>query len=235
MKTLCIAMLLMVSACVSTSAHNPPGPQRLLADMKAACGGSAWDQAKAWHERSTAEIPGMPLLENEVWHDLHSLKSAMVSKAGGRVMRAAGYNGTVAWLRGPDGQVRTSDDPARLRQQRRDAYLSSFGWFFPDRFPAALKLMDEADFEGGRYLVLNIAPLDAEPFDLWVDPKTRLVRRIVAGDESADLSDYRSFHGVCSATTGRQRTAPGAPEMVLRVLDVRTDEAAPTSVFDPPR
>jgi len=83
--------------------------------------------------------------------------------------------------------------------------------------------------------VLNIAPVDADPFDLWVDPKTRLVRRIVAGDESADLSDYRSFHGVCSATTGRQRTAPGAPEMVLRVLDVRTDEAAPTSVFDPPK
>jgi len=110
-KTLCIAMLLMASACVSTNAPDPQATQRLLADMKAACGGSAWDQAKAWHERSTAEIPGMPLLENEVWHDLHSLKSAMVSKAGGRVMRAAGYNGTVAWLRGPDGQVRTVTTP----------------------------------------------------------------------------------------------------------------------------
>jgi hypothetical protein len=235
MRSLCIAIMLMASACVSTSAHNKAAPAGLLTEMKAACGGSAWDRAQAWHERSTAEIPGMPLFENEVWHDLHSLKSAMVSKAGGRVMRATGYNGTVAWLRGPDGQVRTSDDPARLRQQRRDAYLSSFGWFFPDRFPAAFKLMGEADYEGAKYLVLNIAPNDADAFDLWIDPQSRLVRRIVAGEESADLADYRSFHGVCTATTGRQRGAAGAPEMVLRVLDVTTDEPAPSSVFDPPR
>lgn len=235
MKALAVSALLLATACAGGTARTEQSPQRLLAAMKEACGGAAWDRARAWHERSTAELPGMPLLQNDVWHDLHSLNSAMVSKAGGRVMRATGYNGEVTWLQGPDGQVRSSNDPARLRQQRRDAYLSSFGWFFPDRFPAAFKLQGEADYQGAKYLVLNISPRDAEPFDLWVDPKSRLVRRIVAGAEYADLSDYRTFGGLCTATTGRQGGGAGAPEMVLRVVDVATDQAAPPSVFDPPK
>jgi len=234
MRALAIPMLLLSFACAANTARTENQPRRLLAEMKAACGGAAWDHAKAWHERSTAEIPGLPLLQNEVWHDLHSLKSAMVSRADGRVMRATGFNGKTTWLKGPDGQVRISSDPVRLRQQRRDSYLSSFGWFFPDRFPATFNLVGEADYLGERYLVLNVAPKDADPFDLWVDAETRLVRRIVAGDESADLSDYRTFAGVCTATTGRQRSEPGGPEMVLRVIEVTTGEAAPPTVFEPP-
>ena len=235
MRTLCIAILLAASACATTPTAVSPEPGRLLADMKAACGGPAWDQVKSWHERSTAEISGMPLLENEVWHDMHSLKSSMISKAGGRIMRATGFNGAVTWLQGPDGQIRASNEPARLRQQRRDAYLSSFGWFFPDRFPAAFAMRGKAENAGLEYLVLNIEPRDADSFDLWIDPKSRLVRRIVAGEAYAELSDYRTYGGVCTATTGRQGGGAGAPQMVLRVLDVRTDEAAPASVFDPPK
>jgi hypothetical protein len=93
----------------------------------------------------------------------------------------------------------------------------------------------KAENAGLEYLVLNIEPRDADSFDLWIDPKSRLVRRIVAGEEYAELSDYRTYGGVCTATTGRQGGGAGAPQMVLRVLDVRTDEAAPASVFDPPK
>lgn len=227
--------VLMLAGCTTPNGRIDRAPERLLSEMKAACGGAAWDRVRSWHETSVAEIPGMGRFDNDVWHDMQALKSVMFSAANGRRMRAVGYNGEVAWQQGPDGQVRSSIDPARLRVQRRDAYLSSFGWFFPRRFPAEFAMKSDMTYRGKNYSVIQVSPRNAEPFDLWVDPATRQVGRIVAGDEYAELSDYRTFGGVCTATKGRQGGGDGKPELALRVIDVKTDQSAAPSLFDPPR
>lgn len=207
---------------------------KLLSEMKAACGGSAWDRVRSWHETSFADIKGLPPLRNNVWHDMRSLKSVMTSTANGRIMRRTGFNGNVAWRAGPDGQVRISSDKAELRRQRRDAYLSSFGWFFPAWFPATFKRVVDVRRNGETFAVLRIAPEDAESFDLWIDPATRRIRRIEAGSEYAELSDYKMFRGVCTATVGQQGDGRAGGEMTLHVLDVQTARPATSTIFDPP-
>ncbi len=202
--------------------------------MRAACGGAAWDRVESWHERSEADINGMPPIQNDVWHDMQSLKSSITSVANGRAVRKTGYNGTSAWQVGPDGQIKIVSDKAVLRKQRRDAYLSSFGWFFPKRFPAKFKLLADGSRDGARYRVLRIDPVDADWFELWVDPSSHLVRRIVAGSDYADLSEYKTFDGVCTATIGRQGNGVSGQDILLRVIEVQTSQRAPAAVFDPP-
>lgn len=225
-----------IAALGSASATIAAKPERkLLAEMKSACGGSAWDRVQGWHENSEAEINGMPLIQNEVWHDMRTLKSAMTSVVGGRTFRRTGFNGMTAWRVGPDGQTRTISDESELRRQRRDVYLSSFGWFLPKRFPAKFQLLADGNHDGQLYRVMRIAPDNAESFELWIDPKTHLVRRIVSGTEYAELSDYKTFEGVCTATTGRQGSGDPEKDIILRVLNVQTTQGAPAVAFDPPK
>ena len=202
--------------------------------MKAACGGTAWDKVQSWHERSEADIKGMPPIQNDVWHDMQSLKSSMTSFANGQAIRKTGYNGTSAWRVERDGRVKVESDKALLRKQRRDAYLSSFGWFFPKRFPAKFTLLVDNSRDGLPYKVLRIDPKGADALELWIDPASHLVRRIVAGDEYAELSEYKTFGGVCTATIGRQGNGTPEQDMLLRVIDVQTSQRAPAAVFDPP-
>ena len=229
------ALSLAFLAASTMSAANAGEPARLLARMKSACGGSSWDRVQSWHERSVAEIEGMPLIQNEVWHDMRTLKSAMTSSINGKAIRRTGFNGKTAWRVGPDGQAKMVSDEAELRRERRDVYLSSFGWFFAKRFPARISNPKRESFGGRRYLVINVEPKDAEPFDLWVDPSTLLVRRIVAGTEFAELSDYKMFDGVCTATNGRQGDNASGRTIMLKVLDVKTGEVAPAAVFETPQ
>ena len=208
--------------------------QLLLRQMKAACGGPAWDRVQSWHETSRMELPDGRTIENEVWHDMHSLKSAMIGRVAGKIVRRAGFNGSSYWRAGPDGKIRVGSDPAILRQQRRDAYLSSFGWFFPERFQATFQRGSDVSLENRTFQVLHISPQDAESFDLWLDPATHLVRRIVAGPEYADLSNYKVFDGVCTATLGRQGTGDPKADVVLHVVSVSTSVPAPPTTFAPP-
>jgi len=231
-----IAFGLLASAAAAAPVESGKvGAQALLAQMKSACGGSAWDRVQSWHEIGNVEFPNGQTAENEVWHDMHSLKSAMIGRIGGKVVRRAGFDGTTYWQTGPDGRVRTGNDPAGLRRQRRDAYLSSFGWFFPDRFPATVELAEDKAIEGETFEVLRITPQDSDSFELWVDRGTHLVRRIVAGAEFADLTEYKTFDGVCTATRGMQGDGNPEHEIILLVGSVDTSTAAPASVFAPPQ
>ncbi|MBL0951005.1 MAG: hypothetical protein IBJ08_10015 [Pseudomonas sp.] len=219
---------------LSSAATHATEEARLLAAMKGACGGSAWDSVRSWHERSTVEITDGSLIENDVWHDMSSLKSAMTSASGGRTFRRTGYNAVYAWIIGTDGQIAVLEAEGDLRRQRRDVYLSSFGWFFPERFPARFELLPDIMRDDRLHKVLRITPADAEPFELWIDAEDLLVRRIIAEDEFADLSDYKTFDGVCTATLGHQGKQSTGVELVLRVRDVVTTERPHSAIFDPP-
>jgi len=235
MRFLVIAIGLLAAATTAPAQSEEGSAQALLAQMKAACGGSAWGRVQSWHETGSVEFPNGQTAENEVWHDMHSLKSAMIGRMGGKVVRRAGFDGASYWQAGPDGQVRTGNDPAGLRTQRRDAYLSSFGWFFPDRFPATVELIENKAIEGETFQVLRITPQDSDSFELWVDRGTHLVRRIVAGKEFADLTEYKTFDGVCTATRGMQGDGNPQHEITLLVRNVDTTAPAHASIFAAPQ
>ena len=202
--------------------------------MKAACGGEAWERVQGWHETGIVDLPGQPGVPYEIWHDMRTLKTAMINRVDGRVVRHAGFNGSESWQVAADGRVTIGRDPAVVRRQRRDAYLSSAGWFFRDRFPAAIILAGTETRDGRVHDVLRFTPEHADSFDLWVARDTHRISRIVAGNEYAELTDYRMFDGLCSATTGRQGDGDPAHEIVLHVQTVETEDAVPAATFEPP-
>jgi hypothetical protein len=208
-------------------------PSALLAQMRAACGGKAWDRVKGWHETGRVDLPGRPGLPYESWSDMRRLKSATLSRLDGRIVRHAGFDGNMSWRVGPDGRVETVSDEAMLRRSRRDTYLSSFGYFYPRRFPAEFRLVGAETREGRTYDVLRVAPRQADSVDFWVDRATHRIGRIVAGQEYAELGDYRIFSGICTPTTGRQGDGDPAHDIVLHVETVETGPVA-DSVFSPP-
>lgn len=232
MRSLTLLLALLIASCATAPARDPA--RTLLAEMRAACGGDAWNSVDGWHETGTADLPGMPGVAYETWHDIRTLKSATVNRVNGQVVRRVGFDGTSYWEARGGGPAEVGNDPARLRRQRRDAYISSFAFFFPDRFPAAFEHLGPRTHQGRSYDVLKVTPQDSESVEIWVDPRTHRVGRFVAEGEYADLSDYDTFDvGVCSATTGRQGDGDPAHDLVLHVETVETGPV-PASIFAPP-
>jgi len=232
MRSFALPLALLLASCATAPARDPA--RVLLTQMRAACGGDAWDSVDGWHETGTADLPGMPGVAYETWHDIRTLKSATVNKVNGQVMRRVGFDGVSYWRASGAGPAEVGRDPQRLRRQRRDAYISSFAFFFPDRFPAAFEHLGSRTYEGRIYDVLKATPEDSERVEIWVDPATHRVARFVAEGEYADLSDYETFDvGVCSATTGRQSDGNPAHDLVLHVETVETGPA-PAGIFAPP-
>ncbi len=226
--------LIAVAACAPLPAGaGRDAPAALLAQMRAACGGDAWDRVEGWSETGRVDLPGRPGIPYEAFHSMRAPTMVTRNRIEGRIVRQSGYDGHVGWRAGPDGAAQIERDPAALRRMRRDAYLSSFGWFLPRRMPATFALAG-AETRGGRtFDVLRITPEGADSFDLWVDRATHRVARIAAGSEYAELSDYRSFAGICTATTGRQGDGDPAHEVVLHVETVETGPVA-QSLFAAP-
>lgn len=216
-----LGQLLLALTLLQSAPASAPSPERaLLAQMKAACGGDAWDRAEGWHERGRAGLPGGQTMTYEAWHDLRTLRTTYAQSVGGQVVGLSGYDGAVLWRRGPAGPVERNSDPAVLRRKVRDFYVSSFAFFLPDRFPAAFALLGTRSHAGVEYDVLQVTPADADSVELWVNRRTHRIGRIVAPGETAELTDYREFGGLCTATTGRQGDGDPAHTIVLHVDEV---------------
>lgn len=226
--------LLLAAALAAQAPAAPADADTLLNEMRAACGGDAWDRVQGWHETGRVDLPGRPGVPYETFHSMRAPTMVSRNRVEGRIVRQSGYNGELGWRIGPDGAVQLQRDPAALRRMRRDAYLSSFGWFLRDRMPAGFGLAGVQTRDGRTFDVLRITPEGADGFDLWVDRATRRVTRIVAGEEYAELGDYREFAGVCTATTGRQGDGDPTHEIVLHVETVETGPVDP-AVFTPPQ
>lgn len=233
MRACALAVILLVAA---PAAARPPDAATavLLAEMRAACGGAAWDRIEGWHETGRVELPGGMSLPYEAWHSMrHPPTATYVNRVEGRIVRQSGYDGAVRWQAGADGRVRRETDPAALGRARRDAYLSNFGWLLPARFPAAFRLLGPREHAGRSYDVVEVTPEGGDSAELWVDRDSRRVARMVAGPEQAELSDYRVFSGVCTPTTGRQGDGDPAHAIVLHVESVETGPVDPAR-FAPP-
>jgi len=231
-----IAVVILAAGCAVGTASDRPGADvaavrgpasALLARMRAACGGDAWDRVQGWHETGRVDLPGQSGLQYEAFHEIGTLRTTYVQRLNGRIIRLGGYDGATSWRVRPDGSVETGSDPAALRRTRRDMYLSNSGYFFPNRFPADFALAGVQTLNGRTFDVLRVTPANAESADLWVDRETHRIGRIVAGEEAAEGSDYRMFGGVCGPTRLRQGDGDPAHEVMLRVETVDTGPIDP--------
>ena len=235
--TFLIASALLFPACApSVSAAASAGiharEAALLAQMRAACGGDAWEKVKGWHERGKVDMAGQSGLTYEAFHEMTTLRTTYVQRLNGKIIRLGGFDGANGWRVRPDGTVETVSDMAQLRKMRRDMYLSNAGYFFPTRFPARFELTGVQPLDGRTFDVLRITPTDAESADLWVDRETHRIHRIAAGNEVAEGTGYRMFGAVCAPTLLRQGDGDPAHDIILSVEVVETGPIDPQR-FEP--
>jgi hypothetical protein len=207
--------------------------EKILADARAACGGTAWDRIAGWHERGRIGIPGHPEGAYEEWSAITTLAMALKTEPGNAPVGYSGTDGISSWRVLPGGKVEVGSASGPARLHLRDAYLSNFAYFQPERYPARVVAGDPRTIGAAVYDVVTVRPAGAEDFDLWVDRASHRIARIVVGAQVAELRNYRTVSGVCAPTVSVQTDGNPAHTTTLDVDSVDTT-ALPKSVFAPP-
>lgn len=193
------ALVILLLAAPAVAQDDPAARgAALLAEAKAASGGAAWDALAGWHESGVA-ILGAAQGVYDTWVDLHRMGMANRHALGGST-QAHGFDGATVWSLADAGPARTSQSPQALAVARQGAYISAWGFFFPDRFPAQRAFIGEATVDGSDFDIVQVAPTGGLPMELWIDRKTHLVTRMVdrSGPKTAVavMSDFRLVGGV---------------------------------------
>lgn len=232
-----LAGLALLFLPVSALAQADPATRgaALLAEAKAASGGAAWDRLAGWRETGDA-ILGDAQGTYETWCDLHRLAMANHHVVAGAA-QSRGFDGDTVWLLQGAGPLRTSRSPQALAAARQGAYVSAWGFFFPDRFPAQRLFIGTATAGGADFDIVQVTPQGGLPTEIWIDRKTHLVTRMI--DRSgprpsvAIMSDFRSVDGIVTPFVVAE--SDGDPNHTLE-LHIRTLDFGPVDParFAPP-
>ncbi|HEV7690568.1 MAG TPA: hypothetical protein VGO52_07100 [Hyphomonadaceae bacterium] len=200
-----VLALAMAAACASAPDPDPMKQgARLMAQLKTASGGTKLDGLTTYHYSGTHVRDGKVNVTYDAWGDFRTMANTQRETSEG-VTVTGGYDGKVGWSVGPDGKVRTSSAPERLKEARMGAYFNTYAYLFPNRFPATFEFRGREEVDGKPYDVVKVAPEGAIPFDLWLDPGTHLVSRLVvsSGAESA-VGQFQEYQTVDSVKVFRR-------------------------------
>ncbi len=196
-KLFCLAAAGLLMSVPVARAQDSAKASQLLAAAKQASGGAAWDALTSWHESGQITMGG----QNGSYSsssDLHQLGLGASATIGG-VTLAHGFDGKTPWASDPDG-VHKETDPAAIAAASEDAYVSAYGFFFPDRFPAQFDYAGQKQADGVDYDAVKVTPQGATPFEIWIDRKTHLISRFVEiggpQPEIATMSDFAVSGGI---------------------------------------
>jgi hypothetical protein len=98
------------------------------------------------------------------------------------------------------GEPYTVEGERREQVARTCAYMHSRGYWFPERFPAAMADLGQRREGGATFHVLRIKPKGALPLECWVDADLWLVSRVTwamhLGTWCYTFSDHRTVAGL---------------------------------------
>ena len=174
------AAVLLLTSCATAPLDPVREGVRLMGELRAASGGAAVDVPNGFHETGVVVENGQTS-EYETWGDLHELRWAGTHTRAG-VARASGFDGHVAWMRGPDGAVHTATSPESLAGARLGAYLTIAAFLYPDRFPARFEYKGRQSADGETFDVVTVTPQGSVPIDFWLDVTTHRLSRVVGMD-----------------------------------------------------
>lgn len=197
MRKLFFLLFLLTPGLVAAAS---PTPAQILAQAKAASGGSAWSSIHTLRLEGTIHTGGLSGVVTEL-ADLGTGRSVSHYTLGA-LKGAQGYDGKMGWNKSPGGEVSPDDSPAAKQADVTSAYQTAQAWWAPQRWPAKIKSLGTRKAGGDTYQVLHVDPRGGRPFELWIDAKTHLIARTVeaTGVGSVEMttyfSDYRTTHGV---------------------------------------
>ncbi|HEV8628740.1 MAG TPA: pepsin/retropepsin-like aspartic protease family protein, partial [Thermoanaerobaculia bacterium] len=171
-----------------------PAATALLARFKEATGGGAWDAVHATHTRGTVETGGLSGAF-DVWDEIGTGRTAG-RFALGPMAGGGGYDGVAPWSLDPSGEVTVERGPEALEEGRNEAYRTALAWWYPERWPAAMRLLAPRREDGRLFQRVEITPRGGRPFTLWLDNASALLERAVERGglqtTTTSFADWRS-------------------------------------------
>ena len=222
----------------SLAAAGGPDPRAVLAKVKEATGGPAWDRITSTHATVILETGGFKG-SAEAWEDVRTGR-AVNTYALGPMSGADGFDGKTVWSQDSSKQVRIEEGGDAREAAANEAYRSAMGYFFPERWPAELEYSGEKAEGSRRFLVVRATPKGGRPYDMWIDAGANHIDHIVEKGSietrTTFYSDYREVDGVRvpfaqRSTNGEekydQRTEITSVEFNVPVDDARFAPPAP--------
>lgn len=229
----CGLALLSVSAPVIA---EPAGRgQAIVSAFRQATGGSAWDRLEDCYEEGTHADGAIAY---RTWFSMRRYGHRVESRRGDGPSRAMGFNGEANWQRDASGAVALRRDEEAVAEGVTTAYLSSNGFFYPDRFPATFRYLRDAVHGGHTFDVVEIVPRGGHALEYWFDRDTHLLTRVVDRRRAnapltVQAADYRWVGGISVPFSLNMSGPDGriANRGVVRSLVCRPSDAA---LYDPP-
>jgi hypothetical protein len=221
-------------------------PAALLARFKEVSGGAAWDRVRVLRTTGTVQAGG---LEGsfETWEEIGTGRGSSRFRLG-PMSGAVGFDGTTPWAQDAGGEVTLQRGEEALEAARNEAYRTTLAWWYPERWPAALRVLPDREQDGRRLAVVEITPRGGRPFELWLDLETGLPERAVEQGGIATivttLADWRSVEtappgAAVSAPVRlpfrlRSGTGEAKYDLVAQATAVEVDPPLPADAFAPP-
>ena len=206
------AWVAMAAALVAGAPPSaPPATQldaaALLARFKEVSGGDAWDTIRALHTSGNVETGGLSGTF-DVWEELGTGRGTGRFNLG-PMSGAEGFDGDAPWSQDAKGEVTVQRGEEALEAARNEAYRTTLAWWYPERWPAAMRRLDDRP-EGERtFAVVEITPRGGRPFELWLDEASGLPDRAVErGGLETIVTRLGDWRPVETAPPGSPASAP---------------------------
>lgn len=229
----CALAVLVLAAGPAQAARPAPRAQAIVAAFKQATGGSAWDRLQGCREEGSH---GDGAVAYTTWFGLMRYGMRIESRRG-ETRRVMGFNGTLSWRTNAAGGVDAGTDPTALREALTTAYISSNGFFFPERFPATFRYLRAATHSGRTFDVLEITPTGGRALEYWFDRASHFLSRVVdtsgTPPVTIEADDYRRA-GAIMVAFRLTTLGPDGAVVDRGVLSGLTCGAVDVTLFDPP-
>jgi hypothetical protein len=180
------------------SAEPVPSTKTLMEALRRATLARPIGSLTSLHTVGNVEVLGLHGRTQE-WDDVRGVRFTSDLNAGA-LSGASGWDGKVAWSQDYAGLV-TVDGGASGRLQAIDqAYLDNLRYLRPDAGGATVVYAGKRSEGAKSYDALAVTPPRGSEVDLWIDPRTHLVARIVATvgivTSTTVFSNYRRVDGI---------------------------------------
>ncbi|MGA2533728.1 MAG: aspartyl protease family protein [Candidatus Aminicenantales bacterium] len=179
---------------------------QVLAKVKQASGGAAWDGIRSVHVKAKFATGGLNGT-GESWEDTLSGR-ACERFALGPMKGVEGFDGKTVWSQDTSGQANADEGEDTRLRAASEAYRRTMAYWYPERREGVIEYAGEKA-EGGRHFhVVRITPKGGRAFDIWVDGVTwlfdRVVEKAALETQTTYFSDYRDVAGVKMAFVTRR-------------------------------
>jgi predicted aspartyl protease len=201
---------------------DAPAIADLLAGVRAAAGGDAWDRLAALQAVGRIQTSGL----HGAWQEIDDLRGGRfrIAVDVGVFRTSEGFDGRERWRQDPSGGVHPLDAAFARSNRVTDAWLARRAWLHANAAAdagtawSAVARRVEGD---RRFDVVTATPRGGRPVELWFDAGSRLlarsVRRMPISTQTTTWADWRETDGVRLPFHIEASDSSGAPPDVVTV------------------